>query len=396
MKQFLFMLAFLAMGAAASAQKLWFVYLQSEQEQPFFVKMDDKIYSASATGYLILPRLKDSTYTFSVGFPQGKWPEQRFTIHIANRDKGYLLKNLGDKGWGLLDLQTMNVQMPAKAAAAPVLTERTEVSPFTEILSKAADDSTLRYRQVAPSKEKPVAKAPEKPAVPPTEAPAEPLKNDPPVAAVTPVTEKRTEEPPVVTQETLPVATVPARPVETAAPVVKDNPVAEYRRSVITRRSQTQADEGLSIVYEEETPDGSKDLITILIPEPPSLFRRTEEKKDEQQTKPVKPESAAAAAKPRNTCKKTATENDFLKLRRKMAAELSDDGMIAEAKKYFKGACFTTQQIKNLSSLFLSNAGKYNFYDASYPYVSDEENFATLEGELKDNYYINRFRAMLR
>ena len=45
--------------------------------------------------------------------------------------------------------------------------------------------------------------------------------------------------------------------------------------------------------------------------------------------------------------------------------------MVDEAKKYFKTKCFTTEQVRNLGSLFLSSAGKYLFYDAAYFHVTD-------------------------
>ena len=78
-----------------------------------------------------------------------------------------------------------------------------------------------------------------------------------------------------------------------------------------------------------------------------------------------------------------------------MAAKTNDDGMLEEARKYFKEKCFTTEQIKNLSSMFLSNAGKYNFFDAAHSYVSDKENFPSLQSELKDEYYVSRFKTLL-
>jgi hypothetical protein len=83
-------------------------------------------------------------------------------------------------------------------------------------------------------------------------------------------------------------------------------------------------------------------------------------------------------------------------LRKTMAATETDDDMLDEARKYFKTKCFTTVQIKNLGALFLSDAGKYKFFDQAYSYVSDTENFASLQSELKEEYYINRFKAMLR
>ena len=95
-------------------------------------------------------------------------------------------------------------------------------------------------------------------------------------------------------------------------------------------------------------------------------------------------------------CKNFATNEDFLKLRKKMAGEENPEDMIIAAKKMFKNKCFTSEQIKNLSVLFLKDSGKYSFFDAAYPYVSDSQNYTLLEGQLTDNYYINRFKVMIR
>ena len=78
-----------------------------------------------------------------------------------------------------------------------------------------------------------------------------------------------------------------------------------------------------------------------------------------------------------------------------MAGETNDDNMIYEAKKYFKTKCFSTLQVKGLCGLFISDAGKYNFFDAVFKYVHDIENFSSLQSELKDEYYIKRFKVML-
>ena len=69
--------------------------------------------------------------------------------------------------------------------------------------------------------------------------------------------------------------------------------------------------------------------------------------------------------------------------------------MINAAKKVFRSKCFTTENIKNLSTLFLNDEGKYNFFDAAYPHVSDTGFFSTLENQLTDSYYIKRFKAMI-
>jgi hypothetical protein len=97
----------------------------------------------------------------------------------------------------------------------------------------------------------------------------------------------------------------------------------------------------------------------------------------------------------KSDCKSTASENDFFKLRKNMAAKNSDDSMVGEAKKAFKGKCFTTEQIRNLGTLFLTSAGKYQFFDAAYLHVTDREKFESLESEIKDDYYLKRFKALV-
>src|SRR5438552_2959287 len=82
----------------AASQKIYFVYLQTEQQQSFFVRMNERVYSSTSSGYIILPNLRDSLYNFSIGFPQNKWAEQNFPVAISSKDHGFLLKNFEDKG----------------------------------------------------------------------------------------------------------------------------------------------------------------------------------------------------------------------------------------------------------------------------------------------------------
>ena len=79
-----------------------------------------------------------------------------------------------------------------------------------------------------------------------------------------------------------------------------------------------------------------------------------------------------------------------------MAAASNEEVMITMAKKMFKSKCFTTEQVKNLGTLFLKDADRYSFFDAAYPFVSDSQNFAILESQLTDGYYINRFKVMIK
>jgi hypothetical protein len=64
------------------------------------------------------------------------------------------------------------------------------------------------------------------------------------------------------------------------------------------------------------------------------------------------------------------------------------------AAKSFVSTCFTTDQVKELGILFIKEEEKYNFFVAAFTHVSDAENFATLENQFTDNYFISRFKAM--
>jgi Domain of unknown function (DUF4476) len=407
MNRFIGCLLFSMFFLTATSQRVYFVYLQAEAAEPFFVKMNDKVFSSTTSGYLILSKLRDSTYRFSIGFPQNKWPENNFSVAINGKDHGYLLKNFGEKGWGLFDLQTLSVQMPLAAMTRMDKTGKQEnrtVSAFTEILSRAADDPSL--------KEKPIMPKPE----------------EKKMEAIAKVEPKKEELKPVITAATGPMTEPPKATIQEPFIGKKEEektiPVELYKPSVITKKSESSTTEGFGLIFVDQYANGTNDTIRLLIPNPkPVLNEVKQEPREEKKFLDILPDSVAtekrqvpemnqdvvvkkdstpeikqvSVNKPevKNKCGAVAGETDFFKLRKEMAAETGDDNMIREAKKYFKIKCFTTPQLKNLSALFLSDWGKFKFFDAAYPYVADEENFNSLQSEMKDVYYINRFNGML-
>jgi hypothetical protein len=443
--------------------------------------MNEKVYSSTGSGYLILSKLRDSTYSFSVGFPQNQWPEQYFTVPVKSKDHGFLVKNFGDKGWGIFDLQTLAVQMGTASTGKAVLpkTENKDVSAFADILSKASDDPLLNEKIIQPKTDtafrevvkkdepkseikEPVVKSPVVKTDEPKTEIKDPLVNkpievsektivkteelkteikDPPVTKPLESPEKtivKTDEPkieikdppvnkPLESTEKPILKTEDPKP-EIKEPLVvkteeiKEQPEQPYKRSIITRRSESSTTEGFGLVFLDNNSDGSIDTIRILIPNPkpfvnpvkddpkPDIKFLDIESKNNVDTTAKMPvtvtkdnppliitDTASVAAKPsNNNCAATATDADFFKLRKQMAAIISDDDMVTAARKTFKTKCFTVAQVKNLSTLFLNDDGKYKFFDAAYPYVSDPANFPTLEDQLKNSYYINRFKAMLK
>src|SRR5689334_22710521 len=112
MNRFLVILlcSFLFFAIKATSQKTFFVYLQSDNQQPFYVNINGKNISSSSIGYVILSKLVDSTYPIKIGFP-GSDAVQEFNIKINGNDQGYMIKDFGEKGWGLFNFQTLAVEM---------------------------------------------------------------------------------------------------------------------------------------------------------------------------------------------------------------------------------------------------------------------------------------------
>jgi hypothetical protein len=399
--------------------------------------MGEKIFNSDPSGYLILSNLKDSSYAINIGMQGSQSPDQPYSITVNRKDQGFLVKNFGEKGWGLFNLTTMGVTMPvAKStntnAIQTVKTEKREDNAFTNLLAKAADDSTIKEKPVI---EKPVEKKAE-PEVVVTEK-----KDEPKVEVKANIPPKQEE----VKKEVLPAEKKEEPKIDSAAiqkqieedkrlaqikadsilavknrdtelirqeelrkqdSIEKTKPEivmeAEYKKSTVKLKSESSTTTGIGLVFLDMISDQVADTIRILIPPDSKKTAPVETKQEEKKfldimsSDSAKKDDSKIGAIKNNNCKVIADDDDFFKLRKKMVSENSDNNMISEASKIFKTKCFTTLQIKNLGTLFLTDEFKYKFFDAAYQYVSDSENFASLQSELKDEYYINRFKAMLR
>ena len=636
MKQIIFRISFLLLICSqAFSQQTHFIYLQTENREPFYALLNKKNYSSSSIGYLILPKLVNGEYNIRIGFAKNTGAEQDYILTVKDNEQGYLVKNLGEKGWGLFNLQLMDVQYSGdlskqRAALAKIQQEEARKKAEAEALiaeAKAKAEAEAKAKQdsiaaieakakadalaaaEAKAKEEAIAaakikatqdslaaveakqkadalaaaeakakadelaaaKAKEKQdalaaieakkkadAIAAAEAKAkadelaatkakekqdalaalEAKKKADAIAAAEAKTkadelaaakakekedalaaleakkkadaiaaeeakmktkkmadsvalaliaESKKTELPVVTKvaDTLPVytnteeknaakeITLP-KAEETKAPVIA-LPKEATNTPVLFAQSKT--DSGFIFKYAVGNTEG-QDTVNVFIkaavPEIPNaiavpvtpvtevktkepvgnnngavadtvkflnidfkqdsikqeagliepVFNKTatnstainpqETKKAEEtvplvkasttatETATIKKEptpatgSVTAVNLPNSNCKAEADEKDFFTLRKKMAAEEGVDEMILIAKKAMREKCFTTTQVRNLSVLFLTDADRYQFLDASYAFTFDAYQYDTLLDLLKDTYYVQRFRAMIR
>jgi len=490
MKHWMLFLLMVLGSARTFAQQGYFIYLQTENHQPFYVRMGEKVYSSTASGYLIIPQLSDTSYQLVAGFPGNAFPEQYFNTDIRHKDAGYLLKNFGDKGWGLFNLQSLAVIMNSNASAEkknPEVSVTKKTDAFSTLLANAVNDTSILYttRLLEPAPAKTIAKAePVKDTTITHPEPAKPATDTAIVAKTAPATVDTTATaaiaPPAIDsalvskieqaattnttqKDTLPAAITKEAPAAiTTAEKTNTLKVAELLTdtsyiAVFTDGTTEKYDtvrisipldkpgvliqeaprNGRQPVY--NMPDTAAQAVTDTPKEPvqtqkdtakktvtPVTVAPTTEQKPvpqelrlptEEPQKPEAPkkdtvvrrdvataltdtahaqETTTKPVIPNSDCKNLAWDSEIDKLRIKMLAVKTDDDRIILAKKLFKQKCLLVKQVRALSELFNSDEGKYKWFDASYPSVSDTANFHQLGELIKDNYYQSRFKAMLR
>jgi Domain of unknown function (DUF4476) len=405
--QFLVFLTLLfSMGV--QAQNPRFIYIQTESKQPFYVKIDKKFLSSSATGYIIVAKLIEDSYALTIGFPGNEWPELHVTVNVKDINTGFLLKNYGEKGWGMVNLQTLQSQAIQKSPVAN-REVKTNGDEFARVLAAVVNDPSIaeitaieettetEVKATAESKtvEKPIVNEEIKPV--PVEINSNTAVNE--KTEILKMKQDSTSEGLLITY--LDIVNAGTDTVKVFIPTIKTEAISEKEKQIeiagtLAKKIDTVKRDSRFIDMELQNPNQKIDSGTVIKDD----FVITEKKVAENNMPVNEAETKSAASDTNNVminsdCKKRATQNNFLELRKKMAAEIDEKNMLKAANKQFKKTCFTTEQIKNLGVLFITEEEKYKFYVAAFPFVSDTHNFGTLEEQLTDNYYKSRFKAML-
>ena len=505
MKSFFLSISFVLIAAVAGAQQLHFVYLQTDSRKPFYILLNNKNYSSSSIGYVILPKLQNGDYTLKVGFPRNEQPEQEFLLQVKNNDQGFLVKDFGDKGWGLFNLQSLDIQyagaladkkaqqlaqqkaeeekqQQAAAALAAVETQRradsvqavAQAQKQALAEAEAAAQAALRQQRYNDSVQQTTTTANATANQKAQEEAAErkKLEEAQKAANTTATTQKIAEEAEQrrITDSLQNAANAAAATmqkqqeasqqrttdsVSKAQAAVSENErlerladsTAKAQAAAIERAKQNAAgilqvsspvllqktftDSGWRYSYSVNSGNG-KETVDVFIPihqpqtavaatpvakvpaaepvatpvqqTPPVTTATTDTKKEDTQflnmefgsNTVVKTDTAGVKVLHNSNCRAAADDKDFLATRKKMVAADDTEKMVAIARKLMKEKCYTTEQIRNLSFLFLTDADRYQFLDAAYPFALDAYRFNSLQDLLKDDYYVQRFKAMLR
>jgi hypothetical protein len=176
----------------------------------------------------------------------------------------------------------------------------------------------------------------------------------------------KTEIPPVVKSESL--------------PVVK----TEANRSTIRKISEVKGLKTTSLTFVDINSSGV-DTVDVLI------------EVDESDGKKAAPVGGSVVAPAnRANCAGIVSEKDALSLRKKVLGMGSNEEMMAAIVKEVKAKCYTTESLQTLSYVFVNDQLRYRLFEESFPFIYDPANYASLERLLNSEEYISRFKALIK
>jgi hypothetical protein len=231
--------------------------------------------------------------------------------------------------------------------------------------------------------------------------------------------------PPVADTTTLLYRPVAGTNAHKAAPVIDSAGSTPLFRPVahVTKLSERRSPHSVRLVYADQSQGQKADTIVIIIPvdtvraaltrshgpngnsdsptlsqntifrplapagNPPADNARPANQGDTQRR------LTKAAAYVNSDCHHFADDLDVDKLRAKMLEGPKDEDRIAVARKAFKVKCFYTRHIRALGEIFTTDAARYRFFEAAWPFAADEH-FHELSNLLADPVYSGKFRAL--
>ncbi len=132
------------LSSQAFGQQTHFIYLQTENREPFYVLLKKKTISSSAIGFMIIPKLENGEHNIRIGFAKNAGEEQDYVLQVKDNEQGYLIKNFGDKGWALFNLQSLELQY-----AGAINKQRISTAMLAAEANLKADEQAAENRRKA-------------------------------------------------------------------------------------------------------------------------------------------------------------------------------------------------------------------------------------------------------
>lgn len=263
------------------AQENYFVLIQADNSQPFYVTLGTKSFSSTIKGRLILSQLNSGSYKITVGFPKQQFPEQQYTFNI-DKDLEFQLKDLGEKGWGLFNPQTTDLRTADKKEAPPAGGHSEGIKKddaFSRLMAGVVGDTAVMYNTYA--MEEILNNAPS-PAVVKADSPAAAKVDSPTVARAGSPTAAKAGSPDSASAILSP-GSIPAKTPTALPPTARSSdtvssltsglppgtvapPSSTRPRGTVVKLSERKTPKGLRIAFADRPVGRKADTVIIIIP----------------------------------------------------------------------------------------------------------------------------------
>ncbi len=135
----------------------YYIYIQSADHKPFYVRSGSKIFHSSGNGYLVMEHLASASYELMVGFPDAPSSEWQFNCSVNDDDVAFILKNDKGKKVELSGLKNESKQSGKHIELKPEKTKTVAIKqatgvvsndPFSAMLAEVVNDPTIRQQPV--------------------------------------------------------------------------------------------------------------------------------------------------------------------------------------------------------------------------------------------------------
>ncbi len=343
-----------------SAQTAHFLYIQSDNSQAFYVRLNNKVFSSSDVGFLIIPKLQTGKLSLIIGFPKNKWNPLDYDVVVENKDLSFQLKKVDSLHWELYDDYTKQTLLKNITNQQQDLMENNN-DEFSNILAEVSDNPKIKQIRKT----------------------------------------KQAIDTSSLKVETM-IKVVEPADTNTVAVEIAQNEKNRNKRSERKKEKQSikkdfsYIDSTGNLIKYVISEDGKNDTVSIFIPF--ATIAKTDKNIPEQIPAVEKVQIEKSDLSKETALKKTtmiqASEKDFLQLRKQMILEESEDLMIDIAEKAFETTAYSTEMIKNFAVLFLKEKNKLTFLIRAYKYVVDKQNFNTLSTLLTEETSLRQFNQL--
>lgn len=379
-RSFLLMVFVATVSNLKAQQEKHFIFIQSENHKPFSVQLNDQNYNSTNSGYVTISQLLTGKYFITVSFPKNIIPQQKFIIDVNMNDwgTGYTLKQ-SSAGWNLINIVDSNIVVMNETELERSIANKTVIRDTVAIKEKEAEKSIVPQDTAVAAKiivaEKPV-------------------DSNVVVADMQPKTNK--QDTVAINHDTIAVKldTVAVKEKEAEKNSVKQDTVVATK--VIVAEKPMEANAVAVAVQPGPNRSVVKTFEKIAAASIEQIYVVKNEKRFDTIAIFIPLNTLPKVVTPVKKCTAFATDEDFFNIRLAMAKVTTYDSMNVAAKSFFELKCYSVEQIKNLGYLYLTDSGRYQFFELAKPYISDSEKYASLQLQLSQTSWIEKFKASLQ